>query len=348
VLTIAIVTYVAVYLSRSGISPRGDRGGELIAPARRPLARFLLLAMVFTAAYFALAPWLYDSRALYVVAAWAAGAAAIILSALGASVAVSGNILQTTHGAFVVTQECVATPLIPAYAAAVLSAPWSPARRALAFLLGAPLFFVLATVRLLVLAVPQPLMPSPAIAIHGFSQVLLALGLVAAVALWWRSGESSWERGSGGAWIAIGIGTLAGLVAGTLWGRLIAFLVPVGQALMGHAGHSYPDPQGALLILPAFQVGLLVALWTAIGRLSTWRRLAVGVCLLGLSQAVLVWALGELSHYIGFAPHVSLIRAWAIAAPVVVASLIERPFRRPPAGTTLATEAHRQAPAYPG
>ena len=38
-------------------------------------------------------------------------------------------------------------------------------------------------------------------------------------------------------------------------------------------------------------------------------------------------AIGEFHQHVGLDPHVSLIRGWAIAFPVVVAGLIEHPFR---------------------
>ena len=79
------------------------------------------------------------------------------------------------HGAFIVTQECIFTPLIPLYLAAALAAPlgW---RRRTAMLVATPaVFFALGVSRLLVLAVPAAVVGSYAVAIHAFSQNLVAV-----------------------------------------------------------------------------------------------------------------------------------------------------------------------------
>ena len=75
------------------------------------------------AAYFATAPFFYDSPAVDVIAGWIAVAGGGILAAAGTTVAVSGAIIRTDHGGFVVTQECIFTPLIPLYIAGTLAAP---------------------------------------------------------------------------------------------------------------------------------------------------------------------------------------------------------------------------------
>lgn len=341
-LTIAVVIYVFLYMTRVGALRQAARSEPEIFRPVHPLRRFLLLATLFAGIYFALAPWMYESRALHAMAVGAAATAGVIMSTLGTSVTVSGNYIQTAHGTFLVAQECIATPLIPVYAAAVLSATLSPARRALAVLLGPLLFFGLGTARLLVLAVPRPLLSSHSVAIHGFSQMLLALTLVATFALWLRPEPGSWKLGFKVTGTAIVAGALVGLVAGGLWGDAIGVVVAAIQGLLGHAGHGYNDAQGALILLPAYQVGLLVALWTALGRLPTWRRLAIGLGVLALSQIALLAALGELFHHIGFDPHVSLIRAWAVGAPMIIAFLIVRPFLSPVAGTTPAAVVHEQ------
>ena len=83
----------------------------------------------------------------------------------------------TFHGAFVVTQECIFTPLIPLYVAGALSAPLARRPRALALAATPFLFFALGVSRLLVLAVPVAVIGSYSTAIHAFSQTLLALVL---------------------------------------------------------------------------------------------------------------------------------------------------------------------------
>ena len=57
------------------------------------------------------------------------GPGGTILAAAGTTVAVSRAIIGTTHGAFIVTQECIVIPLIPLYVAAALAAPMGGGRR---------------------------------------------------------------------------------------------------------------------------------------------------------------------------------------------------------------------------
>ena len=110
-----------------------------------------------------------------------------------------------------------------------------------------------------------------------------------------------------------------------------------GRRLVGHAGHQYSDSQGALAILPAFQLGLFAALWLALGAERAWRRGLAGIGLLALLQALLLLSLGELAFRYGLDPHVGLIRTWAIAAPLGMVWLLWRPAtagRTPPLPTT--------------
>jgi hypothetical protein len=285
----------------------------------------------------------------------------------------------------VVTPECILTPLIPVYVAAVLVAPLSRSRKLLALVAGAPIFFALGTARLLVLAVPASLLSAPLAAVHAFSQVVAGVLLVAATA-WWAtkvrsagdaqvavSAKRSPKEGKRRdglalaakpaaalaarpaaavaarlpsaitkrlpatlparllaalptrltAALAAGLG--ASIAAALVWHRALIATVAAAQRVMGHAGHDFGDPQGALALLPAYQVGLLVALWVAFGRTASWPRFATGLAALAASQVALVAGLGELFHHAGLDPHISLIRAWAVAGPLIVAALIEQP-----------------------
>ena len=56
-----------------------------------------------------------------------------------------------------------------------------------------------------------------------------------------------------------------------------------------------------------------------------WRRLVLGVVGLAGLQLTVLLVLGELSHHLGFAPHVSLIRAWGVVAPLAVVWVLRRP-----------------------
>ena len=241
------------------------------------------------------------------------------------SATATGNIVTTTHGAFIVTQECIATPLIPVYLAGALAVPLTRWRRAAALGAAPAIFFLLGVARLLVLALPTTLVASHTVAIHAFSQVLVAGLLVAGLAvLSARSvGHPHPARRAVG---AIGVGIVAALAVGPLWSNLMHWAVDGGQLLVQHGGHRpVDDPQGALAILPALQLGLCAAFWAAIGARGPWRRLVLGVVGLAGLQLTVLLGLGELSHHLGFAPHVSLIRAWGVVAPLAVVWVLRRP-----------------------
>lgn len=324
ILIIAVSAYVFVWINRHGAPAGVTTSVGAAAPAGLPL-RFLLLAGLFVAAYFALAPSIFQSPLLYAVGGWAATSASAIILSLGGMATVSGNVLTTTHGSFIVTQECLATPLIPLYAAAALSAPWSPLRRALACLAAPLVFFGLGMARLLVLALPAAVVPSHLTAIHAFSQVMMGVVLVVAASLWLRA-QSDSDRGRGHApLVAIGVGALAVIGAGWVWDALIDTTIAALQAPIQHAGHAYVDAQGAFAILPVFQLGLFVALWVTVSTPRVWRRLFCGLLVLAVTQVVVSVGLGELFRHIGVDLHVSLIRAWALSGPVALVWLLERP-----------------------
>jgi hypothetical protein len=67
-----------------------------------------------------------------------------------------------------------------------------------------------------------------------------------------------------------------------------------------------------------------------------WRPLVIGVAVLALSQVAVFSALHLVARHAGFTPHVRDVRAWAIAAPLLVVMAVVAYERRravPPAGT---------------
>ena len=182
ILIVATAAYVFGWMNRQGRSAAAGPSPGAVG-LDRATGRFLVLAAMLVVAYFAAAPFFYRSPAVNVVASWIAATGGGILTAAGTAVTVDGPLVRTTHGAFVVTQECIFTPLIPLYAAGVLAARLTPARRAAALAAIPAVFFALGVSRLLVLAVPAALIGSYAAAIHAFSQTLVALILVAAAAI---------------------------------------------------------------------------------------------------------------------------------------------------------------------
>ena len=326
-LIVAVAAYVFTWMNGDGTLRRATERGRAGVHSAGVGYRFVCFTALSVAAYFALAPSMFQSALLLEVGGWAAAFASGIILAFGGAATVSGNVLSTAHGSFVVTQECLATPLIPVYVAAALSMPLSLARRAAALLVGPLVFFCLGTSRLLVLVLPNALVGSPERAIHAFSQILAALVLVA-VAAFWRRRHLDRGRGSARvAMLAIGAGAVLAMGVGPVWSNLVGGTTAALQSLVQHTEHTFGDAQGAFAMLPAFQLGLFVALWVAVSRRRAWGRLSIGVGVLALSQLFVYLAIGEFHHHVGLDPHVSLIRGWAIAFPVVMAGLLERPFR---------------------
>jgi hypothetical protein len=82
------------------------------------------------------------------------------------------------------------------------------------------------------------------------------------------------------------------------------------------------DAQGALALLPAYQAGLLVAIGLTV--LPGWGRFLTAFGLLLASQVLLLAVLGELAAHAGLVAHALLLRAWAVAVPVVLALVLWR------------------------
>ena len=332
ILILAAAGFVYAWMGRQGSAAAGGPGGgaaagalpggAVLGPAAR---RFLLLAALLVVAYFATAPFFYQSPAVDVIAGWIAVAGGTILTAAGTDARVQGAFIFTSHGGFVVTQECIFTPLIPLYLAGALAAPLGWKRRTAMLLATPAVFFALGVSRLLVLAVPAAVVGSYVTAIHAFSQTLVAVLLVAAAAIWTAGGG---RRGLARACLAIGAGTVAAFAAAPVLGAVVGGAVSGLQGLAGHAGHVFADDQGAWAILPAFQVGLFAALWIAVaGGGRSWRRALAGLAGVILAQAAFGLPVAELAHHYGFDPHVGLIRGWALVLPAAAVWWLGRPAR---------------------
>ncbi len=232
----------------------------------------------------------------------------------GVTAHAAANVLWTSRGGFLVTQECISTPLIPVYLAAVCAyaTTW---RRLVAGLAAAlPLFFALGIVRLLVVAIPATVMPSPAFIVHAFYQLLLGVVIVGIAA--------TWSHGKAAPAYAV-----AGVVVGALF---ISLSGDVYAGLMSPAaGVPLDDPQGALALLPSFQTGLYLAMWTAAFDAAHWRRMLAGVVVLGLTQALGVLALHGVGGLPDLSAHVPAIRAVAVAVPVLIFAAVAHGSRTP-------------------
>ena len=278
---LVIAGYVFTWM-RSAKDVPGKEIGSLFRPAVQKKTpdlfsrRFVWLTIVFLLLFIAASPLYLESAGVLALAAFIARAAAVTLRGLGLEAVATANVLSTSRGGFLVTQECISTPLIPVYFAAVFTYldRWPP--RVLAVLAAFPLFVGLGIARLLVVALPVALIGPPLFLIHAFYQLLLA-AVVVVLAAFWRQGTraTAWRRAM--------IGALLG-------GVFVYFLGPLyARAFTSAFAGAAPldDPQGAIAFLPPFQIGLYLALSVAVFVVFRWRPLVAGLALLALADRVL-------------------------------------------------------------
>ena len=326
-ITLAIAGYVFAWMRFTDrrLTPAasdvasGSEVGPVSQPATPALRRFVILTAVFLALFTVLSPLYLESAGVLAVAAFIARAAAVALRLLGIQADASANVLSTARGVFLVTQECISTPLLPVYLAAAVAGSSSWPRRVLAVLATLPLFVALGVARLLVVALPVALGDSPLFLIHSFYQLLVA-AVVVFVAARWRHGKgvAGWGR------------ALLGLTIGGAFVYLFGPLYSHGLTVAFASARPFDDPQGAIALLPPFQLGLYVALSVAALAAFRWRAFAAGFATLAVSQIAVLAALHVLMQHPGLVPHVRDIRAWALAGPLlVVAAMVtyERPRR---------------------
>jgi len=332
VLTIAIAGFVFAWMREvdrrplSGSAKRRDRARSASDPpsgsakdlAERDAApyylltrRFALTAAAFLVVFTLASPLYLESARVLALAGLVARAAAFLLRVLGVDATASASLLATPRGAFVVTQECISTPLIPIYLAAVVVYARTWSARALWTAAAMPLFVGLGIARLLVVAVPAGLDSSPAFFIHAFSQLLLAAGMVCGLALW-RYGTRAEAL----------VRAVAALALAIAFVRLLG--EPYTHAILWFrtAATTFDDPQGALMFLPAFQFGLFLALWTAAFVPSGWTRFLCGASLLAAIQIAVAGGVQLLAVHAGIAPLVRDIRAWALLGPALIIATV--------------------------
>jgi S-adenosylmethionine decarboxylase len=313
VLTLAAGLYVFAWIRASQRAACG---------VRHQWTRFALSAAGAFGIYAAAAPWVLTSTAMLQVGAWTATTAAAVLEGLGATVRTAGIVLATDRGAFQVTQECLFTPVIPLYLAAVLSLPLSRWWRAGWLAMAPPIFFALGVARLLTLALPAYVATSPIVLAHGFYQ-LVAGGVLVIGAAHLAAPRASGLRASLRTLVSLAVALLAGVVAARVWepgllvaARALQALVPATLTSLETAG----DPQGAMALFPSYQVGLLAGLWLALtGGRRTGGFVAAAAGLAALQLALLAVA-GTLGTGLATQPHALLVRAWALGVPLLLAT----------------------------
>lgn len=321
VLLLAIAVYVFAWMwTAGGVTAEGRLCD---APSRRPArlgvhARFAVITGVLLAAFTAWSWMFLDSAAVLAASAFVTRAAARVLQALGVQAHAFGNVLATGRGHFAVTSECISTPLIPVYLAAIVVYAESWRARLLGFVAAGPIFIALGIARLLVVALPASLVDSPMFLVHAFYQLLLAVALVCGAARWRHGGTVKAVRRAG---VGLALGTATGLALSPLYlGTLHPASTTAASAI---------DPQGALLLLPGFQMGLYVALAVSALTLPSWRPVLAGFVAILALQAI-GFALLHLAAPHGWVPEVRDVRAWAVVVPllaVLVLGTHERPRR---------------------
>jgi hypothetical protein len=154
-----------------------------------------------------------------------------------------------------------------------------------------------------VVALPDAV-ASPIFVVHAFYQLLLGAVVVFLAARWRHGGRAALGH------------ALAGVIVGALFVYLLGPWYT--RAVTYRAAAPLDDPQGAIALLPAFQVGLYLALWAAAFVAAGWRRFLAGLAVLGLTQEAGLLALHALASHSGLTAHVRDVRGWAVAAPVLI------------------------------
>lgn len=312
-LTVAIAGYVFAWMhlaerrntrEKRAATPRA----RLLTRLPQPSRRFVLFTIVFLVLFSAASPFYLQSAAVLAVAGFVARAAAVVLGLLGISAHAVDSLLWTQRGGFLVTQECLSTPLIPVYLAAVCAYAPTWRRRIVGLLATLPLFIALGIVRLMVVALPEAVVASPSFMVHAFFQLLLG-AVIVVVAARWRHGGTR----------VIGY-ALVGVIVGAAF---VHFLGPLYTDIVtAPAGAPAYDPQGAIAFLPAFQIGLYLALWVAASAAVGWKRFLAGLAILGLTQAAGLVVLHALASHASLTASVPDVRAWAVAGPVLIFSAV--------------------------
>jgi exosortase/archaeosortase family protein len=321
-LTLAIAGYVFIWMRRADRRQTQDDGGvagpsstsiedgrDIFSIDRpKPTRRFVVLTVAFLLLFSAASPLYLQSAGVLALAGFIARAAAVILGGAGISAHAAANVLWTPRGGFLVTQECISTPLIPVYLAAVWAHSTTWRRLILGVAAAAPLFIALGIARLLVVALPDAIVASPLFLVHAFYQLLLGAVVVFLTAQWRHGGGAAGRHALAG--VIVGVAFI--LLLGPLYTRIVTY--PAGAPL--------DDPQGAIAFLPAFQLGLYLALWVAAFAAAGWRRFLAGLAVLELTQTTGLLAVHALASHSGLTARVTDIRGWSVAGPLLIVAAV--------------------------
>lgn len=301
-----------------------DRADDVSSPTVR---RFALWSAVMLGVYVVAVPVLTDMRLLDQAARDAAGAAARVLTIFGAEASVTGHVLRASGMEYLVTPDCITTPLVAFYLAALFASPIGWRARLLGVMAGVPLCAALAVLRLLTVAFPAVVLGTTLIVTHAFNQILAGIAALVAASLWWRGERSptyavimallAAAAAAAGA-AALGLGYAQGLA-----NLLHALQLPVPPGLTPVAGDG--DVQGAMVVMPIYQLALFAAAWAIARRAAIARRWTAAAAALLASQLAFL-ALQGWMHAAGMRPFSALsIRGWAVAVPLLLILAACRP-----------------------
>jgi exosortase/archaeosortase family protein len=308
ILMLAIAGYVFAWMS---VSDRRQDAIDISAARRNvpwmrphPSRRFVALTIIFLLLFAAGSPFLLTNPHILALGGIIASATAGLLNAVDVRAHATSNMLWTPRGTFLVTQECISTPLIPLYLAFVCAYSPSLRRLIVGLIATLPLFTALGIARLLVVALPAAIVSSPLFFVHAFYQLVLGAVIVVGAAVW-RHGGTAAPRHA---------------LVGVLTAALFAVVLDpwYARALVYQPGPPLDDPQGAIALLPVFQIALYVGLWVAAFVAVGWSRFFIGLAALTVTQAAGLLVLQALANQSGFAIHVRDIRGWAVAGPVLI------------------------------
>jgi exosortase/archaeosortase family protein len=288
---------------------------------RTPPGQFALWTLALLGLYALATPSLAASALIAAVGSALAASAAFLMNLVGASAQASGHLLATGRGSFAVTPECVLTPLLPVALGAAAAWPGTVRRRVLLALASLPFFAALSLARLLVLAAPPWLLDSPLFVAHGFRQGAVGIACITMAGLWGAgpgaSGRGAWRR----ALLALLAAAAALVLGGPLLVRLLLMLAAALRSVAPQVLTELATPgdvQGALAVLPAYQLGLLVGLLVAAA--ASARRSALALVALVGSQLALLVAMGALAAHAVELPVIA-VRCLAVAVPIALALL---------------------------
>jgi exosortase/archaeosortase family protein len=294
-----------------------DRPHEVMSPVAR---RFALWSALMLAAYVVAVPVLTELQVLDRASRAAAHAAAWVLNSIGVEASVNERVLVARGMHYLVTPDCITTPLIAFYLAAFFASSLSWRARLLGVAAGVPVFAALAVLRLLTVAFPAVVLGTNLILTHGFNQLLAGVVVLLAVALWARGERPPSHAVAMGLFVAVAV-AVAGATLGLGYARgwsnlLLALRLPAPPGLTPVAGDG--DVQGAMVALPIYQVAIFAASWLLARRLAVPARWAAAGTMLLASQFVFLLLQGWM-HAEGFRPLSPLwVRGWAVAIPVLL------------------------------